>query len=147
MFLMGLTLGVVAGVGLVAIFLYLYKESVAIKRFQGALCSKKQDFITFLSTNVNKHIHLDIVLSEKQNDEMRLFSNGISDFFFMLPHDTTNNTLGGYTISIKSKSSNDFFHDSHVAQRRLKGHFYLEAVQDQQHGWHTATLVAAPKYH
>ncbi len=147
LFLMGLTFGVVTGMAFVALFLYLYKENVAIKRFQGALCSKGKDFTKFLSANVNKQVHLDIVLTEKQNDEMRLFSNGMSDFFFMLPHDTTNKTMGGYTISIKSKSSNDFFHDAHVAQRRLKGHFYLEDLQDQQHGWHTATLVATPKYH
>ena len=145
LFLMGLTFGVVTGMAFVALFLYLYKENMAIKRFRGALCHKKDDFVKFLSRNVNKQIHLDIVLSEKQNDEMKLFSNGMSDFFFSLPHDGS--LLSGYTITIKSKSSNDFFHDSHVAQRRLKGHFYLEAVQNQQNGWGSATLVATPKYH
>lgn len=142
---MGLTCGVVAAMSLVALCLYLYRQTLAVKRFQGALCSKKNDFVKFLTTNVKQQIHLDIVLSEKQNDEMRLFSNGMSDFFFSLPHDGS--LLSGYTITIKAKSSNDFLYDSHVAQRRLKGHFYLEAVQNQQHGWHTATLVATPKYH
>jgi hypothetical protein len=145
MFLMGLTCGVVAATALVALCLYLHRQSLAVKRFQGALCSKKNDFVKFLANNVNKQIHLDIVLSEKQNDEMRLFSNGMSDFFFSLPSDGS--LLNGYTITIKAKSYNDFFHDGHIAQRRLKGHFYLEALSSQQQGWTNAILVATPKYH
>lgn len=142
---MGLTCGVVAATALVALYLYLYKEMVSVRRFQGGLCTKGKEFTKFLSSNINKPIHLDIVLTEKQNDEFRLFSNGMSDFFFSLPSDGS--LLSGYTITIKAKSYNDFFHDGHIAQRRLKGHFYLEALSSQQQGWTNATLVATPKYH
>lgn len=142
----GFLCGIISTLVIAVTCVYLYQKRNGIRRFKGALNNSKDEFARFLSSNINQTFHLDVVLTEKQNDEMKLYSNGTSDYFFQLPHTASHTKPGGYFVTIKSKG-NDFFHDSKHTERRLKGHFYLEGLTETQHGWKSATLVASPKHH
>lgn len=144
-FSIGLLCGIISTLTGVIICGYLYQKRNGIRKFSGALGIRKDEFVKFLANNVNQNVHLDLVLTEKQNDEMTLFSNSTSEYFFSLPHGNSYNLPGGYSVTIKSKGS-DFYHDSHNASRRLKGYFYIETLADAQHGWMSAVLKASPKH-
>lgn len=145
-FTIGLLCGITATLLVAVVCGYVYQKRNGLRKFRGALCSSKDEFVKFLSANVNQNVHLDLVLTEKQNDEMKLFSNGLNDFFFSLPPNNNYTMPGGYSITIKSKGS-DFYHNPNLSERRLKGYFYIENLSNLQHGWMSAVLVASLQYH